>query len=235
MSITESAVNRARNIAADNTHGYDQSCRWGPDYDCSSLVISCFKAAGLKPNATYTGNMYADFCSHGFEDVSSQVNVSTGAGLKAGDVLLNYVHHTALVTGEGRIVQAFSNENGGTTGGASGDQTGWEILECAYYNYPWDCVLRYTGDSGAPYAESAAVRWPPRELCYTSGAEMMTGADVLAAQALLKCRGYELDTDGEYGPDSAAKAADFQSGRGLEVDGIIGVNTWGLLLSRDSA
>ena len=35
----EAAVNWAIQIANDNSHGYDQANRWGPDYDCSSLLI----------------------------------------------------------------------------------------------------------------------------------------------------------------------------------------------------
>ena len=45
MSVIDNAIAWARRIAADNIHGYDQANRWGPDYDCSSFVISAFKAA----------------------------------------------------------------------------------------------------------------------------------------------------------------------------------------------
>lgn len=234
MSVISIAVTWARSIAADDSHGYDQSKRWGADYDCSSLIISAYKAAGLKLTSTYTGNMYSDFCSHGFADVTSQINISTGAGLEAGDVLLNNVHHTAMYIGSGKIVQASINELGTTTGGATGDQTGREIYERSYYNYPWDCVLRYTGDAtdDIPDAAKPLEYWPPRELEYKSGAAMMTGADVLAAQALLKCRGYNLDADGEFGPESRLRTMAFQVERGLEGDGIIGAWTWAALLSR---
>ena len=43
MDVIESAAAYAQNIAADDSHGYDQACRWGPDYDCSSLVIFRFQ------------------------------------------------------------------------------------------------------------------------------------------------------------------------------------------------
>ena len=33
MGIIDNAVTRALEIAADDSHGYDQSQRWGPDYD----------------------------------------------------------------------------------------------------------------------------------------------------------------------------------------------------------
>lgn len=47
-------------IANDDSHGYDQDNRWGPDYDCSSFVISGFEQAGIQletNGATYTGDL----------------------------------------------------------------------------------------------------------------------------------------------------------------------------------
>ena len=43
MTKIEKAVTWALAIANDNTHGYDQQYRWGPDYDCSSLIISAWQ------------------------------------------------------------------------------------------------------------------------------------------------------------------------------------------------
>ncbi|MBQ7574387.1 MAG: hypothetical protein IJT23_09020 [Clostridia bacterium] len=150
-AVIESAVNWAVAIANDNSHGYDQNSRWGIDYDCSSLVISAFEQAGVRVKtggATYTGDMKPVFLRYGFLDVTGQINLSSGGGLKRGDVLLNTTHHTALVVtdGGGTIVNASINEKGRATGGQKGDQTGREIYTRGYYNYPWNCVLRYMGD-----------------------------------------------------------------------------------------
>lgn len=144
MSVIEKAVEFMLSIANDNSHGYDQIGRWGPDYDCSSLVITSYKKAGLPLTATYTGNMYNNFIANGFEDVTKKVNLSTGAGMQRGDVLLNHVQHTAMHIGNGKIAHAAVNENGGIKGGKTGDQTGREIYVLNYYNHPWNCVLRYT-------------------------------------------------------------------------------------------
>lgn len=143
MEVIEKAIAWALAIANDSSHGYDQSNRWGPDYDCSSLVISAFKNAGLNLQSTWTGNMKSDFLNNGFIDVTSTVNLQTGAGLVRGDVLLNQIKHTALYLGNGQIVHASSNENGGARGGKTGDQTGREIYVRNYYNSPWDTILRY--------------------------------------------------------------------------------------------
>ena len=142
MTVSSRAAAWAEKVAADDSHGYDQGSRWGPDYDCSSLVISAYKAAGVPLQSTYTGNMWKDFLAHGFT-VAKDVDLQTGAGLQRGDVLLNEKSHTALYIGGGKIVTAGGNEQGGVTGGQTGDQTGREIAIVPYYNFPWDCVLRY--------------------------------------------------------------------------------------------
>lgn len=146
----EKAVTWAIKIAQDPAHGYDQTRRWGPDYDCSSLMISAWQQAGVPvkdAGATYTGNMAPVFLRCGFEDVTAEVSLTTGAGLQIGDVLLNAQHHTAMSIGSGQIVHASINENGRATGGKSGDQTGREICVRSYYKYSkgWDKVLRYAG------------------------------------------------------------------------------------------
>lgn len=151
MTKIEKAVDYMKQIANDNKHGYSQTNRWGDpktwsDYDCSSLVISAWQAAGVPvkdKGATYTGNMYNAFIKCGFKDVTSKINLSTGSGLIAGDVLLNHTDHTAMMISKSQLAQASIDENGGISGGKVGDQTGYEIHIRSYYNYPWNCVLRY--------------------------------------------------------------------------------------------
>ena len=159
MTIQEKAVAWALTIANDNTHGYDQGSRWGPDYDCSSLVISAFKKAGLPLTCTYTGNMRGDMLSHGFKDVTGEVGLAGGAGLKKGDVLLHETHHTALYIGDGKLLHAAGNEYGKATGGRTGDQTGKEICITGYFNFPWQYVLRYEGKdpSAVPQDDGASA------------------------------------------------------------------------------
>ena len=42
MPDIQKAIETAKQIAADNTHGYDQEERLGnPDYDCSSYPNAC--------------------------------------------------------------------------------------------------------------------------------------------------------------------------------------------------
>lgn len=167
MSIIEKAVNWIIGIANDNTHGYDQGSRWSPDYDCSSLVISAWKQAGVNLTCTYTGNMYANMVNKGFSDITSQVNLASGSGLARGDVLLNVANHTAMYIGNGQICEATGNENGGITGGQTGDQTGREICINSYRNYPWNYVLRYVAEDGGSREAQSGNTTSTNEDTYT--------------------------------------------------------------------
>lgn len=152
MTIPEKAAEWAVQIANDDSHGYDQGSRWSPDYDCSSLVISAYKFAGVPLTCTYTGNMRSNMLDNGFIDATSKVNLASGAGLEVGDVLLNVIHHTAIYVGNGKLVHASGNEWGGATGGQTGDQTGREICVTNYFLFSqgWDFVLRYARKEPAP-------------------------------------------------------------------------------------
>ena len=160
----DKAVEWAVNIANDDTHGYDQTHRDGPDYDCSSLICWAYYNAGLNTRPGYTpatGSMYDVFLAAGFKDVTSQVNLATGSGLIRGDVLLKPGSHTEMSIGNGQLVAASQNEFGGITGGQTGDQTGKEIYVHGYYNFPWKYVLRYPGGGVAPVQGLCIVRWIP--------------------------------------------------------------------------
>ena len=160
----QKAINFSVGIATDDTQGYDQWKRFGPDWDCSSLMNTTWEKAGvpvIQLGATYTGNMKPAYLKAGFVDVILKINLKTGQGLEPGDVLLRTTGHTALFIGThagkaNQIVQAQGNEFGGKTGGKPGDQTGKEIYIRNYYNSPWDVILRYTKedeDMKNPYQE----------------------------------------------------------------------------------
>ncbi|MEX0085164.1 peptidoglycan amidohydrolase family protein [Clostridium butyricum] len=133
--VVAKALEWAYKTANDNSIGYSQQNRWGdPDYDCSSFVISAYRYGGLSlAGATYTGNMYDTFLAEGFDDVTNEVNLATGEGLIAGDVLLNIIMHTEIYTGNGKKIGAHSSRL------PKADQ----ISENNYSNYPWNYVLRY--------------------------------------------------------------------------------------------
>lgn len=139
--IIEEAINFCVDIANDDTHGYDQENRWGPDYDCSSLIITGFQNAGcpVKTNgATYTGNMVNAFIKSGF----NSMNYYKGIELIRGDVLWR-TGHVEMYIGDNKRVGAHINELGEIVGGKTGDQTGNEISVVNYSsNENWEIVLR---------------------------------------------------------------------------------------------
>ena len=218
--------------ARDSSHGYDQDRRWGPDYDCSSAVISAWEAAGVpvrQKGATYTGNMLQVFTANGFSIVPG-INFATGAGLQRGDVLLNTVHHTAMYCGNGKEVEASINEKGTAHGGKTGDQTGKEFLIRNYRNYPWEYALRYTGineNQGGTYMFSVKT--------IKNGS---TGNDVKLLQRLLKSNGFKgadgkaLTIDGDCGANTVHAIKAYQKKKGLSTDGIAGPATWKIILLR---
>ena len=238
MSAIEKAIAQMEAWAADDSHGYDQQYRWGErgDFDCSAAVISAWELAGVpvKSNgATYTGNMRGVFLRCGFEDVTAGIDLATGSGLQRGDVLLNIANHTAMYCGAGQEVEASINENGGTTGGQPGDQTGREFLARSYRNYPWDCVLRYTGTGSGSMEDKPAKPGPTYEYTVRLGLlkEGMEDAQVKTVQVLLAAKGYKPgQADGIMGPLTAEAVKSFQRDGGLLDDGEVGGDTWKALL-----
>lgn len=141
MPSIKQAVQFMIDTANDDTHGYDQAHRNGPDYDCSSLVGTALHEAGFNVSPySWTGNLESQLRKCDFKDCK--------APWKAGDIHLKTQHHVCMSIDSTRIAQASINEKGGITGGKTGDQTGKEIWITNYYEYygGWDVHLRYTGE-----------------------------------------------------------------------------------------
>ena len=137
--IVDTAVNWMINIANDNSHGYSQEARTGPDYDCTSLPTHGYRAAGLDINQwTYTGNMKSNFEAVGF----TAIPYSRGMNLLRGDVIFWHDSgnkgHAVTYLGNGQIVSAHSNKDG-----RQGDSSGNEIDVSDFYETHWQWVMRY--------------------------------------------------------------------------------------------
>lgn len=140
MPDIQKAIETAKQIAADNTHGYDQEERLGnPDYDCSSFVSKCLRDAGFNVAAdSWTGNLYSQLIKCGFKNVKDPA-------VKAGDIFLTPERHVVIAVSPTKIAHASINEKGKITGGKPGDQTGKEICIRSFYtpSYGWKYHLRY--------------------------------------------------------------------------------------------
>ena len=232
MTIIESAVQWAVGIANDQSHGYSQANRWGPNYDCSSLVISAYKHAGVPIDTTvvnYTGNMQ-NLKKYGFKDVTKSVNFNTGNGLQRGDILWWHgsgtTGHTAIYIGNNQIVHARGQSYGSSK---TGDQ-GSEIAVTSYYRGSWQHVYRYVGGGSA--AEEHPPGWIEPKNYYTVTAKMPlikygnTGSSVRLWQELIG-----VTVDGEFGPVTHGATIGFQNNHDLVIDGEVGPKTWSAALS----
>lgn len=135
MPKIETAVAWAEQIAADDRHGYSQSHRNGPDYDCSSLVGTALSRAGFAVSKdSTTRNLESQLIKCGFKKCQ--------APWKRGDIHLAAGHHVTMSTDASHIVHASQSENGGIDG-ETGDQTGREICVRTYYDLPYENTVHY--------------------------------------------------------------------------------------------
>ena len=102
----------------------------------------------------------------------------------------------------------------------------WEKTEVVVPTNPVDPTTEQPTEH---YEQIPATEyWPPRMLC-----EGMDGKDVVALRGLLYARGWTDIVDEDYfdrGLTETVKA--FQRAYNLDVDGIVGPQTWGKLLER---
>lgn len=196
-SITpmEKAVRWAVGIAQDNTHGYSQDSRWGPEYDCSSLVISAWEHAGVlvkQFGAGSTYNMRNAFIDAGFTVVYDRrngiskegIDISNGSGLVMGDVLLREPiegvasGHVEMVTGtDGGLLYVVGAS--WDYDGKRGDSKGNEIRKRTYFNEsdkPWQYVLRYGSNYSFGYEDIRKEDCISHDKYITSRDEMLVNA-----------------------------------------------------------
>lgn len=214
MASVDYAVERMRYWCTQGNLGYDQwnrnDIRYGGECDCSSLVIHVLKEAGFDTGgATYTGNMRSNLVARGWKVIPVNGNPQKG------DILLNDGSHVAMWLGD-CLAQASIDENGNIKGGKSGDQTNYETNVRSYYNYPWNCYLRWGGAStNVEPSGSIKVRDAQQWLVKNGysvgvyGIDGVCGADTKAAltralQKTLNTYGAGLVVDGIYGEKTGA-------------------------------
>lgn len=172
----EAAARIMEHLCEHAAHGYAQDARNGQgacsldidgetyvfpggDADCSSAIIRALSAAGFDTaGASYTGNMRSCLCATGaWESMPMSYTAHRG------DIYLNEANHTAMCTSAvpDMLAEFSINENGGISGGQVGDQTGRESRIAAYYDYPWDCILKCTDGAQASGNSSACEQARP--------------------------------------------------------------------------
>ena len=90
--------------------------------------------------------------------------------------------------------------------------------------------------NGVIFALSTGPFWVQIKAVAESEADWPTfkvgssGVEVYAIQHLLRARGYDLDVDGVFGPQTQARVEDFQTDNNLKEDAIVGPETWQALI-----
>lgn len=224
MTIPEKAVQWAKQIAADQSHGYSQASRWGQqgDYDCSSFCISAYRTGAGVPIdinvVNYTGNL-ASLTRYGFADVSKSVNFSTGSGMKKGDIVYYHksgnIGHAVIYIGNGKIVHARGQKYGSAQ---PGDQ-GSEIAVTNYYSGSFNRCMRYVGGGSAPVTTGKK-----RYTVNTTMPIIKKGSVGKAVKIWQIIVGVEAD--GEFGSVTDSATRQFQKAYSLEVDGEVGSQSW---------
>lgn len=154
-AVIDLVLGWAVKIASDDSYKYIWG-GWGRSdggYDCGHFVITAYEQAGVtlkSSGATYTGDLKSTALKIGFNDVTASCNLSTGSGLRRGDILLNESGRGTSGNGHAALVQ----KDGGTTVEARGSAVGI-VANQSYRNYPWDCVLRYSKAESSPESSSA--------------------------------------------------------------------------------
>lgn len=211
--------------------GYDQSNRLdfrdGGETDCSALVLHAAREAGFDTGqATYTGNMRSNLTKRGWKVVANNGNPQKG------DILLNDVNHVAVYIGGGKLAQASIDERGKISGGQGGDQTGRETNVSNYYNYPWNCYLRYTGGSVVEDGKlSVDGSWGPattRRLQEILGCSVKDG--IISGQ--IKNRANRNIPSAEFGSGGSNVIRTLQNKLGVNPDGNFGPATCTALQQR---
>ncbi|MEG0759689.1 MAG: hypothetical protein RR505_14850, partial [Raoultibacter sp.] len=138
----------------DDSHGYSQVNRWGPDCDCSSLMYMAARASSYDVQTSgtrYTGTMLDHFQRAGWVAVPFDGNLYDCA---PGCIALNVKNHVEAFVDWGRLGGAHVDEHGGVRGCCQGDQTGNEISVGPAYtpSYGWDYILIPPDDDSEPSA-----------------------------------------------------------------------------------
>lgn len=166
-TATDLAIEWALN-QCDKGYTYSMQNRWGPtSYDCSAFIISAWNKAGVKTGASYTGDMAYYFTKSGFTNVPNKVDIITGNGLQAGDVLVwnkpgtsgaGGDGHTCMYIGDGQVVEC-TPLGIKTTNYYSRNVHGMDVH--------WQDVLRYkdpatgysSGETEEESTQSAVEQW----------------------------------------------------------------------------
>lgn len=139
-ALAEKAATFMEQICADADFGYSQPNRWKGynsiinngrkvagakgDFDCSSLVLSCYIFAGLSIAASgYTGNMKSILVGTGkFKAYTDSAHLTSDAYAKRGGIYLKESSHVVMALSNGSKASASSSGGSGAASTSAGNK-----------------------------------------------------------------------------------------------------------------
>lgn len=139
-ALAEKAATFMEQICADADFGYSQPNRWKGynsiinngrkvagakgDFDCSSLVLSCYIFAGLSIAASgYTGNMKSILVGTGkFKAYTDSAHLTSDAYAKRGGIYLKESSHVVMALSNGSKASASSSGGSGAALSSAGNK-----------------------------------------------------------------------------------------------------------------
>lgn len=142
----EAMIAWAMETAADDTHGYSQNNRYGPDYDCTSFVCTALMEGGFAlEHYLSTRGMARELPALGFA-----VYRKGETEPQRGDILVELGVHAEICMGNGTCVGAHQDYGHSRSGDRSGHEIEYRTPESekkcwfckkAQYHY----IIRYEG------------------------------------------------------------------------------------------
>lgn len=180
------------------------------------------------------GDRNAAFAGYRLDEYAPQVGDLVGYSRQSGvsyDSPAGYKAHTDIVVAvrDGEIDVIGGNVSDSVTLKTLKTDAQGHLIDTSA---DWFVVLKnqlggegITGGSSQS-SDFASTSYPGYSFRYESGQTVIYDATVEAWQQQMQERGYDIDVDGKFGPQSESIAREFQEANGLEVDGHVGPLTW---------
>ena len=165
----EAMIDWAVETAGDNSHGYSQNNRYGPDYDCTSFVCTALMEGGFALDRFYsTRGLARELPKLGFA-----VYRKGETEPQRGDILVKFGVHAEICLGDGCCVAAHQDYDR-----RSGDRKGHEIeyrtpdseKKCWFCKKAqYDYILRYEALEVEAARQKAQEEWKSYLLTFLEG------------------------------------------------------------------